>query len=245
LIDGYPDGSFNGDRPLTRYEMAAIVARIITRIEAGGAQTASKADLDKLQKLIDALKDELDALGVRVTSLEDAVSSLDRRTRVAQALSVHGTVLGNASFRSVPVVPRTVAGGGIDPFVNAYETSPDDNDPFAAQIGPQTILRSDSRFDFIYAVDENVRVSLPVHVLDYDWDSSNAQQLSISPDVVVDVAHAGALTNLTCARRSSTTSPRLAWASRTSHPIPRSRQRIRIRPSRFRAATKSAACSRA
>jgi hypothetical protein len=197
LIDGYPDGSFNGDRPLTRYEMAAIVARVIARIEAVGANTASKTDLDNLQKLIDALKDELDALGVRVTSLEDLVSSLDRRTRVAQALAIHGTLLGNASFRTDPVTPRTIAGGGIDPFVNAYESSPDDNDPFAQQIGPQTILRSDSRFNFIYTVDENVTVSLPVHVLDYDWSSSSAQQLTISPDVVIDVAHAGAFTNLT------------------------------------------------
>jgi hypothetical protein len=177
--------------------MAAIVARAIARIEATGAKTASKADLDNLQKLIDALKDELDALGVRVTSLEDAVSSLDRRTRVAQALAVHGTLLGNASFRSDPVVPRTVGGTGIDPFVNAYETSPDDNDPFEQQIGPQTILRSDSRFNFVYTVDENVSVSIPVHVLDYDWGSANTQQLSISPDIVVNVAQAGALTNLT------------------------------------------------
>jgi hypothetical protein len=37
LIDGYPDGSFKGDRPLTRYEMAAIVARVIAKIEANGA----------------------------------------------------------------------------------------------------------------------------------------------------------------------------------------------------------------
>src|SRR3984957_6863806 len=57
LIDGYPDGSFKGDRPLTRYEMAAIVARVIAKIEADGAATASKTDLDVLQKLIDALKE--------------------------------------------------------------------------------------------------------------------------------------------------------------------------------------------
>src|SRR5665213_2754301 len=58
LIDGYPDGAFKGDRALTRYEMAAIVARVIAKIEATGAGTASKADLDQLQKLINALKDE-------------------------------------------------------------------------------------------------------------------------------------------------------------------------------------------
>src|ERR1700754_3585591 len=75
LIDGYPDGSFKGDRPLTRYEMAAIVARVVARIQAVGASTASKTDLEKLQKLIDALKDELDALGVRVTNVEDQLAS--------------------------------------------------------------------------------------------------------------------------------------------------------------------------
>jgi hypothetical protein len=197
LIDGYPDGSFKGDRPLTRYEMAAIVARAIAKLEATGAGTASKTDLDALQKLIDALKDELDALGVRVTSLEDAVASLDRRTRVAQAISVHGTVLGNASTSSFPVSPQSIAATGIDQFVNAYATSPDDNNPLEQLAGPQTILRSDARFDFIYTVSENVTVSVPVHVIDYGSGAANAQQFSISPDVVVDVAQAGAFTNLT------------------------------------------------
>jgi hypothetical protein len=217
LIDGYPDGTFNGDRPLTRYEMAVIVARVIAKIEASGAGTASKTDLDTLQKLIDALKDELDALGVRVTNLEDAVAALDRRTKVAQSIAVHGTVLANGSFRTNPVTPQSIVnttgapqtpyyapapvapGGvtGIDQFVNVYETSPDDNDPLEQQIGPQTILRSDARFDFIYTVDENVTVSVPVHVVDYQWTSSSGQQFAVSPDLVVDVAQAGAVTDLT------------------------------------------------
>ena len=217
LIDGYPDGSFKGDRPLTRYEMAAVVARVIAKIEATGAGTASKTDLDQLQKLINALKDELDALGVRVTSLEDVVASLDRRTRVAQAISVHGTVLGNGSLSAFPVTPQSIVNGtgtaqtpyyapgpvangvatGIDQFVNAYASSPDDNNPLEQQAGPQTILRTDARFDFIYTVNENVTISVPVHVIDYGSGSANAQQFSISPDVVVDVAQAGAFTNLT------------------------------------------------
>ena len=187
MIDGYPDGSFKGDRPLTRYEMAAIVARVIAKVEAGGAGTASKSDLEQLQKLIDALKDELDALGVRVTSLEDAVASLDRRTRVAQAIAVHGTVLGNGSSstfavhaaldrqrngRAADAVLRAgpVASGaftGVDQFVNAYASSPDDNNPLEQLSGAQTILRTDARFDFIYTVNENLTVSIPVHVIDY------------------------------------------------------------------------------
>lgn len=217
LIEGYPDGSFKGDRPLTRYEMAAIVARVIAKVEAEGAGTASKADLDALQKLIDALKDELDALGVRVTSLEDAVSSLDRRTRVAQSIAVHGTVLGNGSLGQVSTLPHSIVnatgaaqtpyyapaavpnGGitGVDQFVNVYEASPDDNNPLDELAGPQTLLRTDARFDFIYTVDENLTVSVPVHVIDYGSGAGNGQQFAISPDVVVNVAQAGAFTNLT------------------------------------------------
>jgi S-layer homology domain len=197
LIDGYPDGSFKGDRPLTRYEMAAIVARVIAKLEAAGAGSASKTDLDKLQKLIDALKDELDALGVRVTTLEDAVASLDRRTKVAQAIAVHGTVLAEGTSSAFVTIPRNVAGGGIDQFVNVYATSPDDNNPIEQLNGPQTILRSDARFDFIYTVNENVTVSVPVHVIDYGSATQYSAQYSISPDVVVNVAQAGAFTNLT------------------------------------------------
>jgi hypothetical protein len=197
LLDGDPDGSFNGDRPLTRYEMAAIVARVIAKLEADGAGSASKTDLDKLQKLIDALKDELDALGVRVTAIEDDLAALDRRTRAAQSLAVHGTVLAQGSFRSDPAAPRGVGSTGIDPFVNAYETTPDSNDPLEAQLAPATLLRSDARFDFVYTVDPNLTVTVPIHALDAGASAAGAQQLTLSPDVIVDVAQAGAITNLT------------------------------------------------
>ena len=34
LIEGYPDGTFKGDRAMTRYEMAMVIAGLLTRIEA-------------------------------------------------------------------------------------------------------------------------------------------------------------------------------------------------------------------
>ncbi|MBD5634554.1 MAG: S-layer homology domain-containing protein, partial [Candidatus Eremiobacteraeota bacterium] len=61
LIDGYTDGAFKGDRPLTRYEMAVIVARVIAKLQENAGARPSREDLDKLQKLTDALKDELDS----------------------------------------------------------------------------------------------------------------------------------------------------------------------------------------
>ena len=33
VIDGYPDGKFKGDRPLTRYEMAVVVALRIAKMQ--------------------------------------------------------------------------------------------------------------------------------------------------------------------------------------------------------------------
>ncbi len=57
VVDGYPDGTFGGDRLMTRYEMAQIVARAM----------AKGANVDRLAA---EFADELDALGVRVARLE-------------------------------------------------------------------------------------------------------------------------------------------------------------------------------
>ncbi|HEY4441044.1 MAG TPA: S-layer homology domain-containing protein, partial [Candidatus Elarobacter sp.] len=197
LVEGYPDGRFKGDRPLTRYEMAVLVARVIAKLQANGAGYASKADLDKLQKLIDALKDELDSLGVRVTNLEDALSALDRRTKFAQSIALHGSILDNNSYRQRYGVPQTIAHATADPFVSAFLTSPANNSPLEAA-GAGNLIRFDDKLNFIYTVSENLTVSLPIHIINYDYGGEFTPQAkySIQPDVVVNVARAGALTNL-------------------------------------------------
>jgi len=57
VVDGYTDGSFGGDKLMTRYEMAQIVAKAM----------AKGANVDKLAA---EFADELDTLGVRVANLE-------------------------------------------------------------------------------------------------------------------------------------------------------------------------------
>ncbi len=57
VVEGYGDGSFGGDKLMTRYEMAQIVAKAM----------AKGANVDKLAA---EFADELDALGVRVSNLE-------------------------------------------------------------------------------------------------------------------------------------------------------------------------------
>ncbi|MBV9102544.1 MAG: S-layer homology domain-containing protein [Candidatus Eremiobacteraeota bacterium] len=215
IIDGYPDGKFKGDRPLTRYEMAVVVARAIAKLQENRSPV-SKQDLDKLQKLIDALKDELDALGVRVTNLEDSLDALDKRTKFAQSVSLHGNVNSQYSQRDrvlppVSIVNGTVSNvttyygatiapgrtGPIDPFVQAFLTSDESNSPLT-QAGPGLNLRSDDRFALNYQITENVQVSFPVHVLNYNYGGAFIQQsaFDFEPGVDVSVARAGALQNL-------------------------------------------------
>jgi hypothetical protein len=197
LVEGYPDGKFKGDRPLTRYEMAVLVARVIAKLQANGAGYASKADLDKLQKLIDVLKDELDSLGVRVTNLEDALDALDKRTKFAQSIQLHGSILDNNSFRQRYGVPQTIAHGAIDPFVNVFLTAPANNSPLE-QAGAGNLIRFDDKLNLTYTINENLTVSIPIHIINYNYGGEFTPQAkySIQPDVVVNIARIGALTNV-------------------------------------------------
>ena len=65
VVDGYGDGTYKGDKLITRYEMAQIVAKALARSDK--ATPAQKAALDKLATEFEA---ELNQLGARVTKLE-------------------------------------------------------------------------------------------------------------------------------------------------------------------------------
>lgn len=67
VIEGYGDGTYRGDREITRFEMAQMVARAMAK---GGG---NKALLDKLAAEFAA---ELDQLGVRVAALEKKVDNV-------------------------------------------------------------------------------------------------------------------------------------------------------------------------
>ena len=67
VIEGYGDGTYRGNRNITRYEMAQMVARALARAPRTTISSSSRADLDKLAA---EFRDELDSLGVRVAELE-------------------------------------------------------------------------------------------------------------------------------------------------------------------------------
>ena len=64
VVEGYGDDTFRGDRNITRYEMAQMVARAMTKKDL---TIKDRALLDRLEA---EFADELNSLGVRVSNLE-------------------------------------------------------------------------------------------------------------------------------------------------------------------------------
>ena len=91
IIEGYGDDTFRGDRLMTRYEMAQIVAKAL----------AKGANVDKLAA---EFADELDALGVRVAALEKKSDNVkitgQMRYRWGMSNRVNGVKDKNHDLRS-------------------------------------------------------------------------------------------------------------------------------------------------
>ena len=92
IVEGYPDGTYKGDRATTRWELAMVVARLLKQIEDGQSNFATKQDLEAINRLANSLKDELEALGQRVTKLEGDVSKLDQRVTELERVTFYGSV---------------------------------------------------------------------------------------------------------------------------------------------------------
>jgi hypothetical protein len=126
FIKGYPDGTFKGDRPLTRYEYAMVVDRMVEKLnstyclkeECGGSGECecelSAKDLAEIKDIVEKLKAEfmaeLDALKVKVDGNTDKIEDLEERIdnaflaklkvsgSVRQRIDVPNTDLPNAQF---------------------------------------------------------------------------------------------------------------------------------------------------
>ncbi len=69
VIEGYGDGTYRGDKEITRFEMAQMVARAM-------AQNTSGVDKALIDKLAAEFASELNQLGVRVAALEKKVDNV-------------------------------------------------------------------------------------------------------------------------------------------------------------------------
>ena len=80
-IAGYPDGTFRGNRAMTRYEFAAGLNACLQQVErliqTSAEGFVTRQDLETLQRLVDEFRTELTALGTRVDTLEGRVAYLE------------------------------------------------------------------------------------------------------------------------------------------------------------------------
>jgi hypothetical protein len=80
-IAGYPDGTFRGNRAMTRYEFAAGLNSCLQQIErliaGAGSDRVPRSDLEQLQRLVNEFQSELTALKGRVDNLEGRTASLE------------------------------------------------------------------------------------------------------------------------------------------------------------------------
>lgn len=81
IVEGYPDGTFKGDKHITRYEMAQITARLLAKRDSLSADQQSVVD-----KLSREYANDLSSLGVRISELEKKMG----KTSLLTELRVQG-----------------------------------------------------------------------------------------------------------------------------------------------------------
>lgn len=68
IVDGYSDGTYRGQKNITRYEMAVITANAVTKMSNADAEHKAL-----IEKLVEEFAGELKSQNIRLTELEDKV----------------------------------------------------------------------------------------------------------------------------------------------------------------------------
>ncbi|MEH2050023.1 iron uptake porin [Nostoc sp.] len=118
VIAGYTDGTFRGDRSLTRYEFAAGLNAALDRlnelIATSTADLVKREDLDTIKKLQEQFSPELAQLRGRVDSLETRTAKLESTQfttttkLVGRAQIVFGELLAGNNVVTKRPAPRNV-----------------------------------------------------------------------------------------------------------------------------------------
>lgn len=139
-IAGYPDGTFRGNRALTRFEFAAGVNACLERvnelINAATADLVTREDLAKMQRLMEEFAAELASIRGRVTVLEARTAELEAN-QFSTTTKLHGEVIFWPGDSFGDRARHNVAGGP--------KGSPND-DPTQTYLGYRVRLDFDTSF---------------------------------------------------------------------------------------------------
>lgn len=138
-IAGYPDGTFKGNRAMTRFEFAAglnaCLERVNELIAASVANLVTREDLAVLQRLQEEFAAELATLRGRVYALEARTAELE-----ANQFSTTTKLRGEAIFWGGDAVGDRAANNVVGQFAHK------DSDPTEAYFGYRVRLNFDTSF---------------------------------------------------------------------------------------------------
>lgn len=120
VLEGYPDGTFRGKKPSTRFELAAAVYDLATYFSDEIA--LDREDLAKLAKLLDEFSSEIKTIQAKVDEIEKKVITLESKTTTLEGqvashttqLDEHEKRLAYAERRKGFILERLVKGIFID-----------------------------------------------------------------------------------------------------------------------------------
>jgi len=169
IVTGYEDGTFKGDKKLTRYEMAVAAARIASQIEEEDVQAKlSEEQVKEVEKTVKALNSEFDK---ELSALEKRINALEAKglnvkiNGEATTIFTDTTIEGNPDFGT----PNTEDGQ----YWDDWDDTLDDDAP------AQKEFRQEFDFNINTIVDKDTTVSLVLDTIADDfakpvaWDGSN------------------------------------------------------------------------
>ncbi|KXS45911.1 MULTISPECIES: S-layer homology domain-containing protein [unclassified Candidatus Frackibacter] len=168
IVTGYEDGTFKGDKKLTRYEMAVATARIASQIEDEDVQAKLTAkQVAEVEKTVKALNSEfnkeLSALEKRVNALEAKGLNV-KIDGEATTIFTETNVEGNPDFGTANIEDGQ--------YWDDWDDTLDDDAP------AQKEFRQEFDFNINTIVDEDTTVSLILDTIADDftnpvaWDGS-------------------------------------------------------------------------
>ncbi|MGL5944007.1 MAG: iron uptake porin [Waterburya sp.] len=173
-IAGFPNQTYRGDQPLTRYEFAAGLNSCLNQIERliASSQAVSQEDLDTINRLQQEFEAELATLGGRVDELESRTAVLED-SQFSTTTKLNGEAIFGVS---------DVFGGGVE----------DDDD---SEIDAETTLsyRTRLNFDTSFTGEDRLRTRLQsgnATSLDADITGTNSTRLGFdnSTDDTVEIS---------------------------------------------------------
>lgn len=146
IVDGYSDGKFQGDKMMSRYEMAQVVAKAMAHSDK--ATAAQKAAIDKLSV---EFASELEGLNVRVSKIEKNASSV-KMTGEARVRYVSTNTKPNnpENAKSLEIRTRLALSGNINEDWSYAGRIENDRNMLSNGTGDRTDANSTTTFDIAY-----------------------------------------------------------------------------------------------